>query len=174
MKVELRAIEPEDIDVLYKWENDKEIWKVSNTIVPFSRYVLTKYIESAHLDIYQTKQLRLMIDVIQEETRTTVGAIDLFDFEPYHLRAGVGIVIGEKASRGQGIADAAIKELIHYAFKILQLKQVYCNILCDNQTSLNLFKKNGFKEIGVKQSWVKTETGYIDEYMLQLVQSKMN
>lgn len=168
-KINLRAIEPEDIDLLYKWENDESIWHLSNTLAPFSRYVLTKYIESAHLDIYQTRQLRLMIDAVEGSSSRTVGAIDLFDFEPFHLRAGIGVVIGDSQDRGKGIASLALKELIQYSFETLQLKQLYCNILEDNLVSLNLFKKHGFKEVGLKKSWVKTSNGFLDEYMLQLV-----
>lgn len=169
MKIELRAIEPEDIDVLYKWENDQTIWTVSNTIAPYSKYVLTRYIESAHLDIYQSRQLRLMIDVVDGAQKSTVGAVDLFDFEPMHLRAGVGIVIGEVKERGKGIAKKALDELLVYVFEVLQLEQVYCNVLVDNFESLKLFKDKGFEEIGIKRNWVKTPNGFKDEYMLQLL-----
>jgi diamine N-acetyltransferase len=167
--IELRAIEPEDIDLLYKWENDQLIWEISNTIAPFSRYVLTKYIESSHLDIYQTRQLRLMIDVVTKNTRQTVGAVDLFDFEPVHNRIGVGILIGDKSDRGKGYADASLKKLMDYTFKVLKLHQVYCNILVSNTVSLNLFKKHGYKVIGQKEQWVKTTDGYVDEVMLQCI-----
>ena len=65
----LRALEPTDIDALYKWENDPEIWHVSNTCTPYSKYILEKYIENSHLDIYQVKQLRLMIDIREKRAR---------------------------------------------------------------------------------------------------------
>ena len=105
--IKLRALESDDIDLLYEWENNISIWMISNTLVPFSKYILKKYIENSHHDIYENKQLRLMIDV---KTRTkgikvhdtvklsmpglrSVGCIDLFDFDPYHNRAGIGILI---------------------------------------------------------------------------------
>ena len=59
----LRALEPSDIDLLYQWENDKKIWQGSNTLVPFSRYILKQYIENSYKDIYEMKQQRFMIDV---------------------------------------------------------------------------------------------------------------
>ena len=104
----LRAIEPEDIDLIYSWENDPSVWPVSNTIAPFSRYVLTKYIESSHLDIFQTRQLRLMIDLYKDNNqKQTIGSIDLFDFDPFHMRAGVGVLIGNTSNRGKGFATDA-------------------------------------------------------------------
>jgi diamine N-acetyltransferase len=167
----LRAPEPSDIDVLYRWENDTEIWHISNTYTPFSKYILEKYIETAHLDIYQVKQLRLMIDIRENGTQQlhTVGAIDLFDFDPYHNRAGVGILIGEKSDRKKGYATAALEKFISYSFNTLHLHQLYCNITLGNEESLRLFKKFGFKVSGKKADWIKQPGGYIEEYMLQLI-----
>jgi len=170
-KIELRALEPSDIDVLYRWENDAEIWHVSNTYTPYSKYILEKYIENSHLDIYQTRQLRLMIDLRNNESGEvrTLGTIDLFEFDPYHNRAGVGILIGEKAERQKGYAEMALRSFIDYCFNTLQLHQVYCNISTDNLSSLRLFKKCGFSVSGKKMEWIRTPAFYRDEFMLQLI-----
>ena len=52
--VQLRALEPEDIDKLYIWENDPNVWHVGQTNAPFSRFLLSKYIDSNENDIYTT------------------------------------------------------------------------------------------------------------------------
>jgi len=165
----LRAPEPADIDVLYRWENDPEIWKVSNTITPFSKYILEKYIENAHLDIYQVKQLRLMIDAREKRSVRTIGTIDLFDFDPYHMRAGVGILIGNKSDRNKGYATSALKQFKKYCFETLQLHQLYCNITVGNEDSLRLFRKCGFRITGHKTDWIKTSGGFVEEILLQLI-----
>ena len=46
--ITLRALEPADVDLLYKWENDTSIWKVSNTLVPFSKHILEQYIRNTY------------------------------------------------------------------------------------------------------------------------------
>jgi diamine N-acetyltransferase len=165
----LRAPEPSDIDALYLWENDPEIWKVSNTITPFSRFILEKYIENAHLDIYQVKQLRLMIDVNEKQASRTIGTVDLFEFDPYHLRAGVGILIGNKSDRNKGYATKALRQFIVYCFETLQLHQLYCNITVGNDDSLKLFRRCGFKIAGRKEEWIKTSEGFVEELFLQLI-----
>lgn len=169
--VRLRAIEPGDIDLIYRWENDPEIWRISNTLTPFSRYILEKYIESSHLDIYQVKQLRLVIDVTDKPKgkARAVGTIDLFDFDPFHNRAGIGILIGEKADRKKGYASAALREFVNYCFNVLQLHQIYCNVNPSNEDSLKLFRRLGFKICGRKKDWVKMPGRYAEEYMLQLI-----
>jgi len=163
----LRSPEPEDLENLYKWENDTEIWQVSNTIVPFSRFILKKYIETSHLDIYENQQLRFMIDSL--DGNQTIGTIDIFDFDPYHHRAGIGILIGEDVFRGKGFADDALQILIRYGFSILMLHQFYCNIGAHNEQSLRLFEKNGFVLVGEKKDWLRTQDGWTSEYLLQLI-----
>jgi diamine N-acetyltransferase len=170
-EISLRAPESADVELLYRWENDPEIWHVSNTITPFSKFILEKYIENAHLDIYQVKQLRLMIDVNGHDNgkSRTVGTIDLFDFDPYHNRAGVGILVGDKTDRKKGYATLALEKFIDYCFSTLQLHLLYCNITRENSDSLRLFKKAGFTVSGHKKDWIKTPGGYIEELFLQLI-----
>lgn len=165
--VKLRALEKKDIDVLYKWENDIEIWKVSNTLVPYSKYILHKYLECSHLDIYEAKQLRLLIETKEHKA---VGTIELFDFDPFHERVGIGVLIADKTDRRKKYAFHALKILLNYTFKILQLRQVYCNIATDNMASLDLFKKLEFEIIGEKKAWLKTDfKSWKNEYMLQIL-----
>ena len=166
-KIRLRAIEPEDLELLYEWENNNSYWIISNTVAPFSKYTLKRYIRNSHKNIYETGQLRLMIDLIAE--KQTIGTIDIFDFDPFHKRAGIGILIADEDQRRKGYATMALKCLTAYCFNTLQLHQLYCNILANNCESIDLFKKIGFKEIGIKKDWVNTSEGYLDEYMFQLV-----
>ncbi|MCW3083912.1 MAG: acetyltransferase, ribosomal protein N-acetylase [Bacteroidetes bacterium] len=169
--ITLRAIEPADIDVLYNWENDTDNWKVSSTQTPFSRFVLEQYITSAHEDLYTAKQLRLMIDTIVpagEEVRA-VGSIDLFDFDPNHLRVGIGILIADKSDRKKGYASETLKLLVEYCFTSLNLKQVYCNITIDNEPSILLFQKHGFQITGIKKQWIRDGAVFKDELLLQRI-----
>ena len=164
--IQLRAIEPSDIDVLYQWENDTETWMVSNTQSPFSRFVLEQYITSSHQDIYSVKQLRL---IICNEENKAIGSIDLFDFDPNHLRAGVGILIAEKADRKKGYASEALSLLMDYCFSVLNLHQLYCNITIDNEQSILLFQKHGFQITGMKKQWVRDGDSFKDELLLQRI-----
>jgi diamine N-acetyltransferase len=165
-KIYLRAPEQKDADMMYIWENNTNYWQVSNTIVPYSKFMLEQYLLSAHLDLFTNKQLRL---IICTKNNNVVGCIDLFDFDPYNNRAGIGILIDEE-NQGNGFADDALKTLIKYSFSILCLNQIYCSIGITNEKSLNLFKKNNFNLIGIKKSWNKiSKNHYEDEYLLQLI-----
>jgi diamine N-acetyltransferase len=169
--IRLRAIEPADLNNIYKWENDPDNWLISNTITPFSAHILNKYIEHAQKDIYEARQLRLMIDLMNDSgaAEETIGTVDLFDFDPVHQRAGIGILIANQENRMKGFAYESLTILIRYAFETLHLHQLYCHIALDNQASLNLFKKLGFSEIGIKRDWLRGKSGWLDVYLLQLI-----
>ena len=114
--ITLRPLEPDDIELLYQWENNIEIWNVSNTRTPFSKYILAEYIKESAKDIYGAKQLRL---IIQNENSIPVGALDLFDFDPYHMRAGIGILIHSTGNRNNGYGSDALNAIFGYAKEVL-------------------------------------------------------
>lgn len=164
--ISLRALEPDDINLLYEWENSEEIWTVSHTISPFSKHILALYIQNSDKDIYESKQLRMMIDTLNGET---VGAIDLFDFDPIHSRVGIGILIYKQEDRAKGIATAALNLMIRYCFEKLNMHQIYANILVDNKISIRLFAKAGFEVTGTKKEWIREGGIWKDEHLLQLL-----
>lgn len=169
-QIKLRALEPEDLELLYNWENNQSYWILSNTVSPFSKYTLKRYLENSHKNIYETGQLRLMIDHIPD--KVTIGTIDIFDFDPFHKRAGLGILIADEAYRRKGYGSMSLTRLIEYCFKTLHLHLLYSNILANNSESMDLFKKQGFIQTGVKKDWIKTSEGYSDEYLFQLINAE--
>ncbi len=163
----LRALEPEDLEFVYALENDESIWEISNTQTPYSKFLIHQYLENAQQDIYEAKQLRLAICLVNYDN--AVGLIDLFDFDPKNNRAGIGILIQNIENRTKGIGSEALALLIKYSFQQLQLNQLYANIDSDNKHSLQLFSKFGFQEIGLKKQWNRINNVYKDEYMFQLI-----
>ena len=224
--VRLRAVEPEDAELLYEWENDPAVWAVSGTTEPFSREQIQRFIErqASGGDLLRTGQLRLMIEVpepagaaetgaaetgaaetgaaetgaaetgaaeteaaeteaepgMTDEAKAanpnrtsrmfrTVGTIDLFEYDPLHGRAGIGILIYDRSDRGRGYAADAVETLCRYARERLRMHQLWCNVGAENEASLRLFRGLGFREIGRKRDWLWTPDGYGDEIMLQKI-----
>lgn len=193
----LRAVEPDDAELLYTWENDYDIWLVSGTTAPFSRQQMQRFIERQQdADIF-CGQLRLMIETLPVQLKPqsegaeadtastsvvcahpegaksdgakTVGAIDLFDFDPINSRVGVGILIYERSDRGRGYAADAVQTLCRYIRERLHLHQIWCNVGADNEASLRLFRKAGFTQSGFKRDWQWHPDGYHDEILMQKI-----
>ena len=164
LTIKLRALEPEDLDELYAIENDRDIWHVGPTNVPYSRYALHEYIARQQADIYADRQVRL---VVENAEKTVVGLVDLIDFDPQHRRAELGIVV-KKAFRGHGYGQSALKKMLDYAKKSLHLHQVYVIIDAENHESLQLFRQVGFEEKSRLTDWLFDGENYREAVFLQI------
>ena len=163
----LRALELSDVQHLYAFENDTSIWNVSDTVIPYSSFMLEQYVmEAINTDIYASKQLRLVI--CQCADGKPIGLIDLFDFNPKHLRANIGLLIHQNY-RENGYASEALNLLIDYAFSKLNLHQLACNLISDNIASIKLFEKHGFVLAGIKKEWFRLSDKWVDECSYQLI-----
>ena len=167
----LRALEPEDLEFVHEIENDEIIWEISNTHTPYSKFMIKEYLNNAHKDIYEVKQLRL---VICSKDSMSIGLIDIFDFDFKNRRAGIGILIKDGDNRRKGYGNEALKLLISYCFKQLHLHQLYCNIGEDNTKSIKLFMNQGFNKIGLKKEWNLINGNYKNEFFLQLLNSDVH
>jgi len=164
-KCALRALEPADTEILYVWENDRQLWSYSFTTAPFSKFVLEEFVQSAHQDIYANRQLRLIIT--NPSGKETCGCIDIFDFDPRHNRCGIGIFV-HSDFRGEGLAAESLQLALDYIFNTLLLKQVYAETSEQNTASLRLFESNGFTRCGLKLKWHRTNLDtYENVVMLQ-------
>ena len=162
----LRALEPEDLDFIHAVENDESIWEISCTQTPYSKFLIKQYLDNAHKDIYEVKQLRLVISNYDD---VALGMIDLFDFDFKNRRAGVGILVKDSKDRLKGYGREALKLLIDYSFKHLDLHQLYCNISENNDVSIKLFSNQGFKNIGLKKDWIYVNGAFKNEFLFQLI-----
>jgi len=169
--IKLRAPEPDDIDFLFDLENDSRLWHLSNTQSPFSRFDMEQYVLQFDKDIYTARQLRFIIEKVEGKNKQTIGTIDIFDFEPKHKRAGIGITLLED-ERGKGFAATALKILIRFVFEYLKMHQLYCDIEVDNLPSIKLFEKAGFVLSGVKKHWLLRGNEKIDVQFYQLIKKE--
>ena len=165
-KLRLRAMEPEDLDWLYRLENNTDLWKYGTTNVPYSRYALKRFIEETSHNIYADAQLRLI--VAQKNTSKAVGIVDLFDYSPAHARAEVGIVILPEYQK-QGIGRKALRLLRYYAKEKLRLHQLYAFVDQQNPVAQKLFIKEGYTRQGIVKDWLQWSENYSDAIIFQLV-----
>ena len=159
----LRLLEPSDLDFLERIENDTRLWKYSNTTKPFSNEVLKIYIQNAKQDIVDAGQQRF---VIVDSDSNKLGLIDLFDYEPKHARAALGVVIIEEF-RGKGYAKEGLRLLEENVIQKLNLHQLYAGVSIENNPSRALFKAAGYIETAVKKDWSYYENQFHDEIIVQ-------
>ncbi len=161
----IRALEPKDIEVLLELENNSSYWKYANRTEPFSRDLFLKYIKQQAQDIFEVKQKRF---VVTNSNQMALGFVDLFDFEPLHRRAGVGIIL-KKEYRGKGYGRAAIKLLGIHAQKYLNIHSLFANIAVENKVSIQAFEACGYEQVGLKKAWNFYKDQFHDEYLYQKI-----
>ena len=161
--IRLRALEPEDLDLLYSIENDRALWAVGCATTPYSRYLLHDYLANATGDIYVDKQVRM---VIEDQEHQAIGLVDLFNFSPQHLRAEVGIVI-QQPFRNNGYANMALQALCDYSRNILHLHQLYAIVADDNEAALQMFRQSSFTFSSELKEWIYNGEKYQNAYLLQ-------
>jgi len=162
--IRLRAVEPEDLDRLYAWENNPQLWDVGNTRNPYSRYVLKQYIINSDKDIYETRQLRLMM--VSVLTGETVGTVDLFDFDIHNSRIALGLFV-DAAYQGKGYAKQSLHLVEEYVFGYLKINQLYCHIAENNTPSIRLFEQENYYKNGLLKDWIKTVNGFENIVLFQ-------
>ncbi len=164
--IRLRALEPTDLDVLYRWENDSSLWCVGSTIAPFSRKQLWDYIETYNGDIFSARQLRFIIENVA--TGIAVGTVDLYDYDPVNRRAWVGVLVDSAETR-KGYGGRALALLAGYAKERIGIHQLVAVVPERNWWSYHLFTKCGYRTTGKFADWLRDGDGYQDAHLLQLV-----
>lgn len=159
----LRVAEPDDAEQIYRWENDRSLWRVSETSAPTSRFQIEQFL-IGNSDWIANRQLRLMVEV--EGASHPIGSVDLFDYDPVNRRIGIGVLI-ESAYRQQGYARRAVQLTLNYLFQDLRVHQVHCLIADGNLPSLRLFEGLGFLCGGIRKDWIDTPEGYLDVHFFQ-------
>ena len=159
-------MEPEDLELIMSIENNPDFWRWGTTTVPYSRYALRQYIQSATNDLFADQQVRLVIEGKDSEgTIHDVGLADLTDFSPLHARAQISLAILPEF-QGQHIAEQAVRELTAYARR-LHLHQLYAVISVINEPASKVFQRIGFEHTTYLKDWLLTDNGFVDARVWQ-------
>lgn len=167
-KLKLRAVEPEDLDLMYLVENDTQLWQCGQASVPFSHYALRQYIAECTNDFFHDRQLRL---VIEKADGVSVGFVDLQRYDPLHHRAEVGIVVVPEQQR-QGLASESLRLLAGYVSSHLGIHQLYALVPEGNAASAALFKKCGYRKTATLRDWLNCSDGWQAVDVFQLIIKK--
>ncbi|PWH87196.1 GNAT family N-acetyltransferase [Brumimicrobium oceani] len=163
-KIYLRQIEEDDVNILLLWENDTENWRYSESEAPFSLHQIQHYVKNAS-HVRQNQQMRLIICLFENDK--AIGTIDLFNIDFKNKRAGVGVLIANKADRNKGYAKEALELMCGFASRRIGLLQVFCDIQADNEASISLFENEGFIKTGTRKNWYLYQDEAIDAYFYQ-------
>lgn len=168
--ISLRIAEPSDATLIYIWENDRSIWRVSDASAPLSLFQIEQFLQGTN-NLTTDHQMRLM--VVLNETNETIGTIDFFDYDSVHQRVSIGILI-DNQHRDKGYGKRALQLSIDYLFTDVMVHQIFATVDSINTESLHVFKELGFENCGCRKEWIRTPNYYIDLYEFQLIHHEKN
>ena len=137
-----RSVDEEVIEKFTEWLNDFETTDYTGR----SSSVITldgerKYFEDIKDDSYSFFIVRL-------EDNKLIGTVSLEQINHIHRRATLGIFIGDKSGRNKGYGTEAIRLILEYGFKYLNLNNINLDVMEFNERAMACYKKCGFKEYG--------------------------
>ena len=142
----LRRVKSEDFPFIMEWENDPEMWPISETPGPFDEKTIRNFIDlSGNLEIDAQERW-----VIFAHNNRPVGLIDFFSFDSSSKSAGIGIMIAKKTDRRHGFAYDAIMTMLENLRESARVNSLRALIYTDNEPSIKLFGKCGFDAKGTK------------------------
>ncbi|MDR2907917.1 MAG: GNAT family N-acetyltransferase [Bacteroidales bacterium] len=170
VQITLKALEPSDVPTLLKWENDREIWAISNTIEPLSKYKLDTYVQQTLTsDVFALRQLRLMVHKIENselDLTEPIGTVEIFEFDPIHKHAGIGIML-HKNYQKQGIGKIVLDQFLSYLFETLHLHSVYANVSETNTNSIKFFETCGFTKVAGYKEFLFENGRFVSQFTYQ-------
>lgn len=147
--ISLRAVEPTDLDMLYRWENTEAMWSTTNNREPRSRYALRRYISQCNGDFFSRGELQLIIELQGQ----AVGYVELFNLEISNRRAEVGVLIAPEFQH-QGIASTVLSVWSSEALKLYNLYQLTAMVPSGHIASVKTFQKAGYRSVAVLPQWL--------------------
>lgn len=162
-KIRLRALEPEDVELMFGIENYSDDWKHGDIVAPYSKRQLLEYAMNYDADPMNAGQLRL---VVVNEADEAVGLVDLYDISEKNRNAFIGISI-LPSYRKRGYGHHAVNAITRYALSTLGLHSVGAKVLASNEKAIGLFGKCGFIEMGTLKEWHRTPEGFEDVKVMQ-------
>lgn len=165
-KIKLRALEPEDMELLRLTVNDPEMERM---VVGWS-FPVSKHQQMGWYDrnIANSTNHRFAVDY---EGRF-VGISTLTEIDWKNRSAFHGIKLTLDAPKGQGIGFDAVVAVMKYAFEELQLNRLYGGILEYNVPSQKLYAKCGWVEEGRYRQCVFKNNAYYDEIPVAILRDE--
>lgn len=161
IELRLRAVEPEDAEMMYLAEDDPAAWTYSDYSAPMSREMLREYALTYDADPFRSGQLRLII----EADGKAAGILDLFDISARHLRADTGIYLFPDL-RCKGLGTLALEAAKDYCRCRLGLHQLTASVATSNPEALGCYRNAGFAPTGRRRDWLRMSKGWVDVELL--------
>ena len=160
----LRKLEETDLDRTWKWINDPDIYLTIGIRIP-----VTKTAQKRWFNQLDASSSKIVFAICLKEEDKHVGNASL-----RYRNARLSIFVADPKLRGKSIGTRAMKLLIEYAFKFLNLHRLYCKTTAGDEKVLAFYKKLGFQVEGQLREHEFIQGRYVDKIMLGLLREDLS
>lgn len=158
----------QDIEQFTEWLNDFE----TTDYLGRSSQLITLEGERQFLEKDSTPEATFVIVTINDDKM--IGTVSLEKIDHINRTATLGIFIGDKYFRSKGYGTEAIKLILEYGFKYLNLKNIKLDVMEFNERALKCYKKCGFKEYGRRRQSKFVDGKYYDSIEMDILNEEFN
>jgi UDP-4-amino-4,6-dideoxy-N-acetyl-beta-L-altrosamine N-acetyltransferase len=167
-RIQLRAIEYEDLPLMVKWRNDPEVYQYFYEQEPLSLVVQKAWFEK----FLQKPDERLWI-VETIETKEAIGTVGLVHIDWRNRKAEWGrLLIYPDKYRHGGYGSEIESLILRYFFDHMNMNRLQCELFAENENVIALHKKFGFKQEGLFRQYIFKEGRYRDVVYLAMLREE--
>ena len=141
-RIYLSPRNPEDYEKFTEWLNDFE----TTDYLGRSGNMVSLDAEKEYLEKNSKEEASFAIVTLDSDK--LIGTVSLEMINHINRCATLGIFIGDKSYRSKGYGTEAIRMILEYGFKYLNLINIKLDLMSFNERALKCYKKCGFKEYG--------------------------
>jgi RimJ/RimL family protein N-acetyltransferase len=153
----------DDAETYVKWMNNRE---VALFFGQYNRIVASK----GDLKwLYEPPSDMQRYAMVLADGDVLIGSISIHNIDHLNQNAFIGIFIGEEEHRSKGYGAEAIRLILEYGFKTLNLHTIMLTVHADNYVAIACYKKLGFTEQGRLRECVFKNGEYIDKLYMGIL-----
>jgi RimJ/RimL family protein N-acetyltransferase len=167
--VRLRAREPEDEPLLYRWFNDPEVTEFLVVRYPLSHATEREFIEGAHSIAYN----RASFGVETLAEGRLIGGVSLEHANPENRSATLGIALGDKTFWNGGYGTDTMRTICRFGFEMMNLHRIELDVYASNARARAVYEKVGFKDEGLRRDALFKYGRYHDLVVMGLIEGEL-
>lgn len=164
--VRLRALEPSDMENMWRWQNDWATQRLGDgepELALSHAAVERTFGDSAGFTSY----------VIETLDGRAIGSCGYFGYSGRNRSCSVGIWIGEADARGKGYGTEAMRLMLRYLFHQMGLHRVALQVMADNAPAIASYIKCGFREEGRDREAAFKDGAWIDSLRMGVLENEV-
>ena len=166
-RVKLTSLRADDLPAMFGWINDRELVLRNGSYRPVG--------EARHRDWFESVQRRedtVIFGIRLREDDRLIGSCQLHGISPIHRAAELQIRIGDPALHGKGYGTDAVRLLLDFAFRDLNLRRVYLHVFGDNAAAVRTYEKAGFVREGLLRGAAYVDGKYLDVLVMAILREE--